>query len=187
MSIVIRNKLEILPGNVLRVPGCEPVSSFTSLSLAANIDCNASVISLKDAVLAIEKVTGERPRIVVVLRPTGLTGTGKFLELPDGPPPQGRECPCKPASEDWYKILKEAAKPLDFGAREDGIPEGCDGFNFSGRRLNVAEDKNQRLESFDEVASFHRAPDPRLRPTIVLCPRCVCSFVVGSRANLRVS
>ena len=154
MTFKIQNRLEVLRGNKIVVPGCEPTSAFTSPTLAENRECTSTVVDLADALIAIPEAT------VVSWR----NPRTRFFVLPDGPPPQGRECPCKPASEDWYKILKEAAKPLDFGAREDAIPEGCDGFNFSGCRLNVGEDKSQRLESFDEVANFHRAPDPRLRP-----------------------
>ena len=145
-TITIKNKLEILPGNVIRIPGCEPVTSFTSLSLAANIDCPASIISLDKAIEAIPDA-----RIVKVLTPSGVPGTGKFFELPSGPPVDGNVCPC-PDPPDFYKILKDAAEPIDFNQIDDPTqPSGiCSGFNFSGQ-----------VRSQDQ---FHTAPDPELRP-----------------------
>ena len=141
--IEIKNKLEILPGNVIRIPGCEPVTSFTSLALAANIDCNSSIISLEDAVAAIPEA-----RIVKVLSPSGVPGTGKFFELPSGPPRDGNDCEC--SVEDFYRILKEAATPINFDEiDEDGLKD-CSGFNYSG--CVKAQDQ------------FHTAPDLTLRP-----------------------
>lgn len=151
MVIPIKNKLEILPGNVLRVPGCEPVSSFTSLALAANVECNSSIITLEDAVNAIIDTTGIEPRIVKVLSPAGIPGTGKFLELPSGPPPDGFRCPPGPRI-DWYQILRDNAQPIDtFVGEGDDVPAECISFdNFTG--CIVTQDE------------FHRAPDPTLRP-----------------------
>lgn len=151
IPIPIKNKLEILPGNVLRIPGCEPVTSFTSLALAANVDCNASIISLEDAVAAIEEASGIVPCIVKVLTPAGVPGTGKFLELPSGPPPNGNQCPSNDIL-DWYQILKDAAEPIEDGFSEDDDEiEGCSGFNFSGKVLDQDH--------------FHRAPNPDIRPS----------------------
>jgi hypothetical protein len=153
MSVIIdiKNKLEILPGNVLRVPGCEPVSSFTSLALAANVDCNASIITLEDAVNAI-RAEGFEPRIIKALKPSGVPGTGKFLELPDGPSPNGSQCPCNDVT-DWYQILKDNATPIDDFEdvnREDDPLRTCNGFNYSGIRINSEP--------------FKDAPDPSVRP-----------------------
>jgi hypothetical protein len=165
-TIEIKNKLEILPGDVIRIPGCEPVTSFTSLALAVNVDCNASIISLQDAIEAIREVAGEDPCIVRVHQPAGVPGTGKYLELPSGPPPDP-SCPCK-RPEDWYRILKDAAQPIDFDAINDDQLEGCSGFNYSGCRLHTADDQTPRSEIFNqvfsEVANFHKAPNPELRP-----------------------
>lgn len=144
--IEIKNKLEILPGNVIRIPGCEPVTSFTSLALAANLDCNASVITLEKAFEAIPDA-----RIVKVLTPSGVPGTGKFFELPSGPAVDGNVCPC-PDIIDFYRILKDAADPIDFDAiEEDNGLENCASINnFTGR------------VTFQD--QFHTAPDPKLRP-----------------------
>jgi hypothetical protein len=165
-TIIIKNKLEILPGNVIRLPGCEPVTSFTSLALAANVDCKASVIALEDAILAIREVAGEDPCIEKVHQPAGVPGTGKFLVLPSGPPPDPA-CPCV-FTEDWYQILRDAAEPIDFDAVRDPEIEGCDGFNYSGCRQHTADNQLPRRDLFNlylsEVANLHKAPDPELRP-----------------------
>ena len=151
MAFSVKNKLEILPGNVLRVPGCEPVTSFTSLALAANVDCNASQISLADAVTAIRDETGIEPRIIKVLTPSGVPGTGKFLELPSGPPPDGSRCPSGKVT-DFYRILKDNAKPIaDITSEADPLAEQC------SSNLNL-------LGCPIEQDQFHRAPDPELRP-----------------------
>ena len=147
MSISIKNKLEILPGNVIRIPGCEPVTSFTSLALAANLDCPASIIKLEDAVAAIPDA-----KIIIVLRPSGVPGTGKFFELPAGPATAGSECPPVDVP-DFYQQLKDAATPIDFDSVEDEdalFRECSTPVNFTGKLV--------------EQDQFHRAPDPLLRP-----------------------
>jgi len=83
MRFEIKNKLEIRPGNVIQVPGCEPVSSLTGLALSRNMSCNASIIPVADV---LRLIPGSR--IVGKFTPAGQNGTGWFLELPDGPPPK---------------------------------------------------------------------------------------------------
>jgi hypothetical protein len=141
----IRNKLEILPGNVIRVPGCEPVSSFTSLALAANVNCNASIISLDKAVEAIPDATIER-----VLRPSGFPGTGQFFVLPEGPPTRPG-CNSCDIMEDYYQKLRDAAEPIEF-EEDDEFPDGVCAAAANWTRCRTEQDQ------------FHRAPDPTLRP-----------------------
>lgn len=144
--ITIKNKLEIQHGNVISVPGCEPTSSLTGTSLLKNIDCNASIIPLEDALALIPG-----SRVVRTLIPAGGAGTGKFFELPEGPPPNGNDCDSCPP--DFYAILKENARIKE--DEEDGLSlEGdiCAGFNFSG---TVLEQDPQRT-----------ARDPDMRPNM---------------------
>jgi len=119
----VKNKLEIKNGNVIQIPGCEPISSLSSLALSRNIHCNAAVIPLADALALIPG-----SRVVRVMMPRGHIQTGLFFELPDGPPPDGFSCTCK--LEDWYKILKDHARPPEEEKKEEFGP--CSGFNFSG-------------------------------------------------------
>lgn len=128
-KITVQNKLEILAGNVILVPGCEPISSLTAIALARELamHCHASVIPVADV---LRLIPGSR--IVQVMRPRGQpgSGTGLFIELPSGPSHDGNTCPenCVP---DWYAILRENAsvpqsddEPKDLGA--------CAGFNYDG-------------------------------------------------------
>lgn len=139
--IFIRNKLEIQPGNVIKVPGCEPTSSLTSDTLSRNLKCNASVIPVEDV---LELIPGSR--IVRVLSPFGQSGTGMFVELPAGPPGTGNNCPAD-CLTDWYAILRANARNLE--QEDDDEPGQCAGFNYSGCQFD-----------FDPLA-HPRDPDQR--------------------------
>jgi hypothetical protein len=103
----IANKLEVLPGNILSLPGCEPTSAASSPTLDMNMKCCASHISLELAMRTIPEAQ------IVFMQNFGCMGPRKFLVLPGGPPPQvgctpspdGTEA-CKP---DWYQMLRDAA------------------------------------------------------------------------------
>ena len=143
-TIYVRGKLEIMPGNVIRIPGMEPVSSFTSLALAVNSPHTPSYITLQDALAAIPNATIEK-----VLTPSGFPGTGKFFVLPDGPPNNGNTCPPN-CVEDWYQVLRDNAQPIEYEGEEDGPEGNCSGFNYSGC-LSIQD-------------QFHKAPDLNIRP-----------------------
>lgn len=146
MSITVRNKLEIKPGNVISVPGCEPVSALTSIGLLRSLHCNASVISVKKV---LQLIPGSR--VVRVTSPHGQNGTGSWVELPFGPPPDGDECP--QCLVDWYKLLKENAEvPPQEETPFDGP---CAGFNYSGCA---------RPAEADYAHGMRRTPDPAMRP-----------------------
>lgn len=100
-DISIANKLEVLAGNVLLVPGCEPVSAFTSVTLDANRKCKSSVISVADALEAIPGATLEFQR-----NPTKL-----FFVLPAGPPvtPGCNDCS---SVVDFYQALRDQGNPV---------------------------------------------------------------------------
>ena len=140
--ITVRNRLEIRPGNIIQIPGCEPASSLSGTDLSANMSCNSSVISLSDA---IELIPGSR--IVKIMKPIGQISTGYFLELPSNTsPPDGFQCNC--TVEDYYQILRDNASEVE---EEDEEPDGvCSGFDFSGC-----------VKDFDVL---HTTRDPVLRP-----------------------
>ena len=121
--ITIRNKLEIQPGNMVKVPGCEPITSMTSDVLARNMCCHASEIPVEDC---LRLIPGSR--IVIALRPTGTSSTGRFLELPAGPPPAGDGCPARHIP-DWYKIMRAHARVRQ--TRDDEPHEECSAFGFA--------------------------------------------------------
>ena len=129
-TITVKNKLEILPGGVVNIPSCEPTTSLTANALSVELArlCKASQMPYKQV---LEVIPGSR--IVQVMTPRGQTGTGLFIELPDGPPPDGNVCPrgCAP---DWYSILRCHAKatPGQSCGCVKSEPQSCVGFDFSG-------------------------------------------------------
>ena len=99
--VTIRNKLHVLRGNKIIVPGCEPVSAFTSPTLAANWECTSSVIDLD---VALQAIPGSY--VEWMNNPKTL-----FFILPDGPPPAPDICdtPCSQSVNDWYQVLRDNA------------------------------------------------------------------------------
>lgn len=125
-DITIRNRLEILPGNVILVPGCEPVSAFTSPTLAANRDCPGTIIDLEVAKSVIPGWS-----IVSMKNWGSQLGTRRFFVLPSGPPPNPSKCTSGPnCVTDWYKILRENATPL---------PDSCDSTPNVGTQCDPCE------------------------------------------------
>lgn len=99
--ITVKNKIQVLRGNKIILPGCEPISAFTSPTLAANWDCPCSAISLD---VALEVVPGSY--LEWMNNPKTL-----YFVLPDGPPPspEGCDTPCVRSVSDWYQVLRDAA------------------------------------------------------------------------------
>jgi hypothetical protein len=117
--ITIANKLEVLPGNVVRVPGCEPTSSFTSVTLGVNQKCNASVVTLQEALEAIPGATIERQ-----FNPMRL-----YLVLPEGPPNRFG-CENTTSVEDFYQRLRDIVpddQPIS-SPLPSARPGPCDAF-----------------------------------------------------------
>ena len=99
----IRNKIEVLAGNKILVPGCEPTSAFTSPTLAENRDCKASVVDLADA---LEVIPGST--VIYMSNPRK-----KFFVLPDGPPPSPEKCAGNCKITDWYALLRDIGTEID--------------------------------------------------------------------------
>jgi hypothetical protein len=140
-TITVKNKLEIRPGNVISVPGCEPSTSLTSIALSAELlkHCHASIIPVEDV---LRLIPGSR--IVQVMRPRGApgTGTGIFIELPEGPPHNGNVCPseCLP---DWYAVLRANAheEPVESVSN----PKECAGFSINGCVARTPYDEVEKM------------------------------------------
>lgn len=113
--VYIKNKLRVNEAGMLIVPGGEPTTSITAISLA-KVATPRSVIPVAEALALIPG-----SRLVRAYSPFGL-----FFELPAGPPPDGQVCPAG-CSEDWYKLLRENA--IEEPMQSD---EECAGFNYSG-------------------------------------------------------
>lgn len=124
-SIEIQNKLRIMEGNIILIPGCEPISTVTHISnyvvnrdvtsLTNNFDsiCSSSFIKLEDALNVI-------PDSYVVW---SHDPNYRWYVLPSGPPP-GDLCPCV-ANPDWYDVLRINADPRV--VPPDNIIHDCDG------------------------------------------------------------
>jgi len=130
-TIMISNRLRIYEGNILLIPGCEPISVVTHISnyeynpdattLYNNYQdiCKASYISLFKAMELIPGATLYYTHDMA----------NRWFILPDGPPPSSK-CP-KDCIEDWYKILKDGA---DGVVLQDGttLCNGeCSAFSFN--------------------------------------------------------
>lgn len=128
--IRIQNKLEILRGNKILVPGCEPTSAFTSPTLAENRDCKATVVDLADAVAAIPDATIEtwgNPRT-------------RFFVLPSGPPPSPQRCTDCNVQPDYYAILRDIGSSVEVDnianskcpPNSTSVGQICEAFPFKG-------------------------------------------------------
>ena len=127
MSIKIQNRLEILRGQKILVPGCEPTSSFSSPSLAENRDCKVTVVDLADAIAAIPDAT-----IVSWGNPRT-----RFFVLPDGPPPSPDNCKDCNVRTDWYQLLRDIGEVIEVDNVFNNKPpisvgEICDAFPLKG-------------------------------------------------------
>lgn len=130
----IRNKLEVLAGNKILVPGCEPTSAFTSPTLAENRDCKASVVDLADALAAIPGST-----VIYMSNPRK-----KFFVLPDGPPPSPERCSRPSAVQcnriDYYALLRDIGAEVDvqnllcpqINNKPRSVSEICSAFPLKG-------------------------------------------------------
>lgn len=133
-TITIKNLIEIRPDNTIMIPGCEPISSLTSPTLAANMNFKGSVIDLHQALSLIPGST-----ITSIYNGGGALGTiRRFFVLPDGPPPSPANCSDNPeipiCRKDWYGILRENATPI---APSSQVPTtskgGCEFFTLRDR------------------------------------------------------
>ena len=117
--ITIKNRLRVLRGNKIIVPGCEPISAFTSPTLAANWTCTASVVDLADALAAIPGSS-----VLELSNPREL-----YFVLPSGPPQSPELCndPCTSTVEDWYQALRDIAteEVEQEDAREPTLEDLC--------------------------------------------------------------
>jgi len=136
--IEIANRLRIYEGNIIMIPGCEPISVVTHISnyqydpnvttINNNYDeiCKSSYVTLNRAMELIPDATLFY----------GHDMANRWFVLPDGPPPSGKNCP-RNCVEDWYKILREGATgvvtkddtPMCNGQSLPSFSFGCDGNN----------------------------------------------------------
>ena len=106
VGIKISNKLRVIRNQVV-VPGHEPLSEQTTSNLSIAMQNAASYIDLNKA---LQLIPGSKVIISYAAGPTsGSFGQDKFFIIPDGPPPNGGECPSNNIL-DSYKILRDASR-----------------------------------------------------------------------------
>ena len=112
-NIVIELKLEVIGPDTIIVPGCEPLSSLTSPTLARWSTCRHATVKLADAMAAIP---GSRIEFQIN---NGMSngGTKKWFILP----PFDVSCPCK-TLPDYYKILRD----LEPSVEDDSDYSSCE-------------------------------------------------------------
>ncbi len=123
MAISIRNKLEVLLGNKILVPGCEPTSAFTSPTLAENRKCGAAVV---DLAAALDAISGSG--IESLRNPRRL-----FFILPEGPATRFG-CRNTKSVEDYYQILRDVGQPVadEQPSRPPSVDKMCEWFPLKG-------------------------------------------------------
>lgn len=102
---VIKNWLLVI-GNQVKVPGFEPLSEQTTNNLSMALQGANTFIPLETALMLIP---GSRVVITQNSVTSGSFGHDKYFELPEGPPPNGMQCP-KNNVLDSYKILQDYAR-----------------------------------------------------------------------------
>jgi len=131
-NFTIKNRLRVLRGNKIIVPGCEPISAFTSTTLAANWTCKASVVDLDAALEAIPGST------IIEFKNTGGYGREIYFVLPSGPPQTPNMCddPCTGTVEDWYQVLRDIAdeeyEEQQQSESETSLEDLCQSFPLKG-------------------------------------------------------
>lgn len=125
MAVIIKNKLAVI-GNQVLVPGHEPLSEQTTNNLTIALQ---GINSYLPIAIALKLIPGSR--VIKDQLSFGTYGSYKYFELPDGPPPTG-ECPGK-CMEDWYKILRDAARNVPSSAPDNSE---CDSYDTSSCDFN---------------------------------------------------
>jgi hypothetical protein len=123
-DITVRGRIEVMPGNKLMVPGCEPVSALTSTALDENRVCAVTVVDLSDALTAVPGSTVEgtyNPR-------------RKWFVLPSGPAPDPSRCDSPGGCNsvpDWYAALRAIGNKTNIQQQEKPV-DFCTGFPLRG-------------------------------------------------------
>ena len=126
-------------GNQVKVPGFEPLSPQTADDLLVSMQNSYAFIPLD---VALELIEGSRVVITSPSLTAGTFGSQKYFEIPEGPPPNGMQCPSNNVL-DSYKILQDYARTSDqeTGGCKCTIEDECNEqrpYN-SGGGCNIAE------------------------------------------------
>ncbi len=140
-TIRIERKLEVLGNNKLLVPGCEPTSAISSVTLMAyqkrEGTCKNAVVSLQDALDAI-------PGSYIIFGINFNVPRKRWFVLPAFDP---SDCPCT-AETDWYGVLRSLAQ------EEAPVTDNFDACNLIGMGYCPSPDFKT-----EKPGDFGRAPD----------------------------
>lgn len=126
--VVITNRLLVI-GNLVRVPGFEPLSEQTTNNLSLALQGANTFIELD---IALELIPGSRVIIAHNGGPTaGSFGFDKWFEIPNGPPPNGGQCPSN-CVIDSYKILQDYARATLSSLNSNTLSDECDALGGFG-------------------------------------------------------
>jgi len=118
----INRRLNVIRGDRVLVPGCEPTSTLTSTRMMAEMNrlglCQCAIVDLADILEAIPGAYTE------YIPNSGHMGSSKILILPS----EDQTCPCT-THEDWYETIRGLCSE---SATEEEINEilGCDAFSI---------------------------------------------------------
>lgn len=108
--IEVANRLRIYEGNIILIPGCEPISVVSHIS---NYQYNPAVTSIYndyDEICKASYVTLNRAMELIPEATLYYSHdmANRWFILPNGPPSSSK-CP-RDCIEDWYLILREGAE-----------------------------------------------------------------------------
>lgn len=146
-KVTIERKLEVLGNNKLLVPGCEPTSAVTSITLMAYQNregtCKNAVVNLQDA---LDAIPDSRLEFGINFNSPGK----KWFVLPPFDP---ESCPC-PGETDWYGVLRSLAQ------EEAPITEKYDACNIIGMGYCPSPDfKTKTTGPYGQAADGGAPPD----------------------------
>jgi len=148
-TIKTEHRINVISGNKILVPGCEPQSTISSTTLAKEQQedgiCNGALVDLDDA---LDAIPGSR---VILGMNWGNLGTQKFFVLP--PVDNSLCCRGSIALEDYYAVLRglpSAETEQDL----ENIVDNCDSFN------NYQCDGSILERTFDDPRALNRTELP---------------------------
>lgn len=117
--ITIERKLEIIAGNKINVPGCEPTSAVSSVTLMREL---AKAGLCKNAIVDVNTVLAAIPGARIEFGDNFGNRRQKWLVLPPFDP---SVCPCV-GETDWYGVIRSLA------SEDDTVTENFDTCNTVG-------------------------------------------------------
>lgn len=120
-TIVIERRLEVMPGNKIKVPGCEPTSTVTSTQMMAAM---ATEHLCKNSVVSLDKVLEAIPGSYIEFGDNFGAPRQKWLVLPPYDP---EACPPNNGG-DWFKVIQsidEDSSVMAYGSCEVNPIDSC--------------------------------------------------------------